>query len=105
MKAAAYIFLAFLSVLFVLCVVIVVQSLAKEPAPSLKAFLEQDGDLVTVPPVIVRPGLEVESCATDIVVITAPLEACRYVSHTKRIDKPSKLVTVTVRCVNDSQEK
>ena len=77
---------------------------AEEPAPSLKAYLEQDRDIITIPPVIVRPGLNVESCDTDIVVITSPIEACRYVSHTKRIDKKTNRVTVTVRCINDPQE-
>jgi hypothetical protein len=55
----------------------------------------------TVPPVIMRAGLTVESCSDTRVIITAPLNACRYVVHQKTISKPRNLVTVTVKCEHD----
>lgn len=104
MKPRAICLLSLLVACAVLGLVMACQALAEEPAPSRGGDRGDARDLIVVPPVIVKHGLTVESCAEDIVVMTAPIEDCRYVAHTKRINKQTKRVTVTVRCVNDPTE-
>lgn len=86
MKAFAIAILSLILVSMLVCAVMVVSSIAQEPKPV---------------PVIVRSGLTVESCSDNLVIITAPLDACRYVVHQKTISKPKNKVTVTVQCAND----
>lgn len=91
MKSLAIIVLSCIFSFLIVCIAIV-------------AFAEESKAILSIPVITHKSGLTVESCGDDAVIITSPLEACRYISHTKRIDKKSKRVTVTVRCINDPQE-